>query len=79
MTLDQLPKDHQARIVSIQDGEENGILINLGVDVGSIVEMVWPSIWQRPMVIRYGENQLVAIRGDVARRIEVKEVSNAES
>ncbi len=71
-TLDKLEKNTVASIVEITDGEENGILINLGLSAGSEVEMVWPSVLKRPMVIMHGEKQLAAIRTEVAQRILVE-------
>ena len=72
--LDQLKKNEAAKIVNISDGEENGILVNLGLSVGAEVELVWPSILKRPMVLVHGENQLIAIRTEVAKRILVERI-----
>ncbi len=72
ITLDTLKKDQIANIVNITDGDENGILINLGLSVGAEIKLIWPSILERPMVLMHGENQLAAIRTEVAKRIFVE-------
>lgn len=71
-TLDTLKKDQVAKIINITDGDENGILINLGLSIGAEIKLIWPSILERPMVIMHGENQLAAIRTEVAKRIYVE-------
>jgi Fe2+ transport system protein FeoA len=71
-SLDELKKNTTAIIRSIHDGEENGILINMGISVGTEVTMIWPSVLNRPMVIQHGENQLLAVRKEVAQRILVE-------
>ena len=73
--LNKLKKNEVARIIEISDGEENGILVNLGLSVGAELELIWPSILQRPMVLVHGENQLIAIRTEVAKRILVEQIS----
>lgn len=72
ISLDKLNKNESAKILEISDGEENGILVNLGLSAGAELTLVWPSILKRPMVFVHGENQLVAIRTEVAKRILVE-------
>ena len=74
MTLNDLSQGDKAIIKVVHDSEESGVLVNLGLQQGAEVELIWSSILNRPMVVKHSENQLVAIRVDVAQRIEVEKL-----
>jgi Fe2+ transport system protein FeoA len=74
MTLNNLMAGDRATILQVEDSEESGVLVNLGLQQGAEIELIWPSIFNRPMVVKHSENQLVAIRVDVAERIIVEKI-----
>ena len=72
--LAQLKTGSIARIIQYDPMKERANFINLGLFTGDKILVVREAKWGSPIVIRHGSNQLLAIRSDLARDVEVEKL-----
>ncbi len=70
MTLANLEKGKKGVISTLDvEAAQRSYMLSLGLIPGDTVEVLKTSVFGSIMTIRYGNNQLVALRKDVAQKI----------
>lgn len=66
-------RGQKVKILQISDGlEEKNHLLSLGLLLGDVVEIIYPSFFGRPITIRCTNQEILALRKEQAEHIDVE-------